>query len=301
MSKVLTVFLDGVGIGKKDLQFNPFFKYGFKTFKEIFNEIPSLDNPRLASGNNFLFPCDAQLGVPGLPQSGTGQTSLFCGVNAPEFVGKHFGPYPYSTTYSILAEKNILLRYKKMNKKSFFANAYPQPFFDYIESGRSRLGVTALTCKLAGIKFNTSTDVQSGDALTAELTNERWNKKLGYKLPVISPENAAEILLKIANKNDFTLYEFYLTDHLGHQRISDEFEKIFDEIDRFLFQLINKLERESMTLVICSDHGNLEDLSTKTHTNNPALMITSGLFAEQLANSIKDLTDVTPAILKFCL
>ncbi|HLG32832.1 MAG TPA: alkaline phosphatase family protein [Ignavibacteriaceae bacterium] len=300
MSKVLMVFLDGIGIGKKDYQFNPFFKYGFKAFKEIFGEIPSLENPRLMNDNIYLFPSDATLELPGLPQSGTGQTSLFCGFNAPKFVGKHFGPYPYSTTIPLLEEKNILVRYRRLKKKSFFANAYPEVFFNYINSGRSRLGVTAMTCMVSGINFNSIAEVKAGEALTAEMTNERWNKKLGYNLPVLNPESAAIRLLKIAASNDFTLYEYYLTDHIGHRRLGEEFEKIFDEVDRFLLTIITELDNTSMTLIICSDHGNLEDLSTKTHTLNPALMITAGLFSKEISASVKDITDVTPSIIKFC-
>ena len=294
------VFLDGVGIGKKDFQFNPFFKFGFKAFDKIFGEMPSLENPKLANDDIYLFPCDATLGVPGLPQSGTGQTSLFCGFNAPKFVGKHFGPYPYSTTIPLLEEKNILVRYKKLNKRSYFANAYPEAFFKYINSGRSRLGVTAMTCKVAGIKFNSFEEVRDGNALTAEMTNERWNKKLGYNLPFIDPETAARKLINIAASNDFTLYEYYLTDHIGHQRLGEEFEKIFDEVDRFLLTLMTELDHSLMTLIICSDHGNLEDLSTKTHTLNPALMITAGKFSKEISYSIQDLSDVTPVIMKYC-
>ncbi len=261
------VFLDGVGIGKRDFEFNPFFKYGFKTFEKIFGTIPSLENPVIKKDNIFLFPADATLGVSGLPQSGTGQVALFCGFNAPKFAGKHYGPYPFSTTVPILLKKNILLHYKN-NGGSFFANAYPKAFFNYINSGRSRLSTTTLTNKRAGIKFNTVSDVRNGKALTAELTNERWNRKLGYKLPVIKPKTAARRLLRIASKYKFTLYEYYLTDHLGHWRLADEFDKLYSELDEFIFTLLDEMDNKKTTLVICSDHGNLEDLSVKTHTLN---------------------------------
>lgn len=294
------IFLDGIGIGKEDYQFNPFFKYGFKSFEKIFNNIPSHDNPVLKENNYCLFPADAILGVDGFPQSGTGQASIYCGINIPEFVGKHYGPFPYSTTVSILQKKHILLYFKDKYKSSFFANAYPKVFFNYLNSGRSRLSVTTLTCKLSGIKFNTATDVRNGAALTSEITNERWNERLGYKFPELKPKNAARRLLKIAKNYKFTLYEYYLSDHLGHLRLAKEFEKLFSEMDEFLFTILSEFDHQNMTLVICSDHGNLEDLSTKTHTLNPALTITSGLNAEKIFKKIKDLTDIKPAIIKYC-
>ncbi len=297
MNSVLMIFLDGVGIGNEDYQSNPFFKYGFKTFSEIFGEIPSLQNQHLSKNDSYLFPVDARLGVEGFPQSGTGQTSIFCGMNASKFIGKHFGPYPYSTLIPIIREQNIFEEVLSLGKKTFFANAYPKRFFEYLKSGHSRLSVTSLSCRLSGLKLNTSTDVRNGRALTAEITNERWNIKLGYKLRQIKPETAARRLLKIASQNSFTLYEYFLTDHLGHGRYDGDGQALLNILDEFLFTIIKELKDE-MTLLICSDHGNIEDISVKTHTLNPSLAISSGLFAEGLSKEIKDLTQIKPAIMK---
>lgn len=294
------VFLDGVGIGKKDELYNPFFKYGFKTFENLFGTIPSLDNLRLTNGSHFLFPTDATLGIDGLPQSGTGQAALFCGFNAPKFAGKHYGPYPFTTTIPILQKDSILVYFRDKYNSSYFANAYPKAFFDYINSGRSRLSVTTLTCKLAGIKLNRVSDVRTGNALTAELTNERWNQRLGYKLRVIKPKTAARRLLRIAKKYKFTLYEYYLSDHIGHLRLANEFEKLFKELDEFLFTLLEEVNSEQMTLIICSDHGNLEDLSVKTHTRNPAITLTAGKAAKVISESVSDITQIKKAIIKYC-
>ena len=294
------IFIDGVGIGKEDYQFNPFFKYGFKTFTEIFGEIPSLNKQYLRSNQSFLFPTDARLGVEGFPQSGTGQTSIFCGMNAAEFIGKHFGPFPYSTLIPIIEKENILGTFLKRKQKVSFVNAYPKQFFDYVESGRGRLSVTTLSCKLSGIRLNTLTDLKRGKALTAEITNERWINKLNYNLPMISPKVAARRLLRVGNNNKFTLYEFYLTDHLGHGRDSSEFENVIYTLDQFLLSVIMEMDKKNMTLIICSDHGNFEDISIKTHTLNPALTITCGRHAEKLSEKIKDLTQIKPAILENC-
>lgn len=294
------ILLDGIGIGKEDYQFNPFFKYNFKTFKKIFGSIPSLKIPEIQNSNKFLFPADAVLGVNGLPQSGTGQASIYTGENIPKLAGKHYGPFPYSTSVPVLLKKHLLIEFKNEKNGSYFANGYPKVFFDYINSGKTRLSVTPLTLLKSGIEFNSATDVRKGTAITAELTNERWNKKLNYKLPVIKPRTAAKRLLKISSKYNFTLYEYYLSDHLGHRRLADEFEKLFTELDEFLFTLLTEIDGTNLTLIICSDHGNLEDLSVKTHTRNPALTITAGRKAESLSKSIKKITDIKPAIIKHC-
>jgi 2,3-bisphosphoglycerate-independent phosphoglycerate mutase len=293
------IFIDGVGIGKEDYNSNPFFKYGFSTFSELFGEIPSLKNPALKKGNKFLFPTDANLEVDGFPQSGTGQTSIFCGVNAARLIGKHFGPYPYSTLIPVIREKNIFLHFLKNKQKVFFANAYPKAFFDYINSGRQRLSVTSLSCRLSGMRLNRVTDVRKGKALTAEITNERWNQKLGYRLPVIKPETAARRLLKIASENKFTLYEYFLTDHIGHGRYDGEIELTIKNLDKFLFTVINEMNTSKFTLLICSDHGNFEDISVKTHTLNPALTISAGKNAEIFYKKVKNISQFKGTIIKY--
>ncbi len=134
MQSTILIFIDGVGIGKKEYEFNPFFKYGFKTFTENFGEIPHLGKSKLKCDNGFLFPVDAKMGVDGIPLSGTGQTSIFCGVNAPKIIKQHFGPYPYSTLVPLIEEKNIFHEFKKRKKKVSFVNAYPKQFFEYVNS-----------------------------------------------------------------------------------------------------------------------------------------------------------------------
>lgn len=294
------IFIDGVGIGEQDYEFNPFLKYGFKIFNKIFKKTPHKQNQYLEKDGMYIFPSDARLGVEGLPQSGTGQVSIFCGINAPKFVGKHFGPFPYSTTIPIIKEQNIFKTYQDFGKSAYFANAYPKVFFDYLKSGKTRLSTTSLCCRLTGMKLNSVTELRQSKALTAEITNERWNRKLKYQLKVISPETAARRLLRITGKHDFTLYEFFHTDHLGHGRITEEFESIYNNLDRFLYTILSELNKDEITLVVCSDHGNFEDLSVKTHTMNPALTITAGKKARELAESIKDLTEIKPTIIKYC-
>ncbi|MCU7489929.1 MAG: metalloenzyme [Ignavibacteria bacterium] len=291
------IFIDGVGFGEPDARKNPFFKLGFKAFTEVFGAIPSLNNQTLTAENGiFLFPTDARLGVDGLPQSGTGQTSIFCGFNAPKVLGQHFGPYPYSTLIPLIKEKNIFREFLDRKLEVNFVNAYPKIFFDYLASGKQRLSATTLCCRLSGLRLHDYEDLKEGKALSAEIDNSRWVTKLGYDLPVIEPESAAERLMGIASHNSFTLYEYFLTDHLGHGRNADTFEETMHTLDRFLYHILKNFP-EDMTLVICSDHGNLEDISVKSHTLNPSITITAGKYAWELSEKIKDLTDIKPAIL----
>ncbi|MDQ7816944.1 MAG: metalloenzyme [Melioribacteraceae bacterium] len=297
MHSTIMIFIDGVGIGKEDYEYNPFFKFGFKTFTENFGVIPHLDNQRLTNSNGYLFPVDARMGVPDIPLSGTGQTSIFCGVNASKIIGKHFGPYPYSTLIPIIKGKNIFKEFKKQRKKATFVNAYPKVFFDYVNSGRRRLSVTTLSCLLTGIRLNKISDLHKGRALSAEIDNRRLVERMNYKLPIIKPEMAANRLLRIGSKNHFTLFEIFHTDHLGHGRNIDWLEYTTGVLDRFLLHLTKNLS-SNMTLIVCSDHGNFEDLSIKMHTLNPALGMAFGKNSSILAKRIQNLADIKPAIME---
>jgi 2,3-bisphosphoglycerate-independent phosphoglycerate mutase len=297
LNPVILLFIDGVGIGKADTENNPFFKYNFKLFKQFFGAVPSVDNPIIERMNGFIFPTDARMGIDGFPQSGTGQTSIFCGINAPLFVGKHFGPYPYSTLIPIIKEKNIFHDFIERDKKAFFLNAYPKIFFDYLESGKSRLSVTSLSAISSGLRLNSVSDLEEGKAITAEITNERWNEKLGYNLKILKPSVAAIRLLKAASKNDLIVYEYFITDHLGHGRHEGNIEKTLNILDEFLLTIFTEVDPDKYTVLLCSDHGNFEDLSVKTHTYNPALTISYGKHASFLFKNIKDLSNIKSALL----
>ncbi|MBU1098975.1 MAG: metalloenzyme [Bacteroidetes bacterium] len=295
MHSTILIFLDGVGIGEKDPMVNPFFKNKFKTFYEIFGETPHLGNQRIESKEAFIFPTDACMGVDGLPQSGTGQTSIFAGFNAPKFIGKHFGPYPYSTLVPELEKKNIWKEFLDRGMNPTFLNAYPKVFFDYINSGRKRLSVTSLSCLLTGVRLYTPTDLRNGKGLSAEIDNSRWVERLNYNLPIIKSETAARRLLRISDKHELTVFEFFYTDHFGHGRHPDIFDYTLNVLDNFLYTVIKNIGNR--TLIICSDHGNLEDISVKSHTRNPSLTITAGKHSELLSNKIKSLYDIKHSIL----
>jgi len=297
LQSTILIFLDGVGIGKADSSVNPFFKYNFQVFDKLFNETPNLENQIIKKNGSFVFPTDAVMDIEGLPQSGTGQTSIFCGVNAQRILGRHFGPFPHSSLLPLIREMNILKAFKKRKMDVVFANAYPKIFFDYINSGKKRLTVTSLSCLLSDIKLKNATDLRNGTALSAEITNERWVRELKYSLKIIQPETAAKRLLKLASQHHFTLYEYFLTDHLGHGRKIETMENLLMTLDKFLFYIIENLPVNT-TLLICSDHGNLEDISVKSHTLNPALTISAGQYAEQLFNKIKNLSHIKNAILE---
>ena len=42
------------------------------------------------------------MGVPGMPQSGSGQAALLTGLNVPALIGGHYGPWPSQPIVNLL-------------------------------------------------------------------------------------------------------------------------------------------------------------------------------------------------------
>ncbi|HLF20790.1 MAG TPA: metalloenzyme, partial [Bacteroidota bacterium] len=193
--RIILLFLDGVGIGKKDSNTNPFFVANLPGIRSLLGgEIPHQRQKLLSGKFAQCVPVNATLGVPGLPQSGTGQTAIFTGVNAPKHFGRHFGPYPPSGLRPIIEMKNIFRQLMDQKKTVAFTNAFPQRFFEYTKSGTRRLTVTTLSCIMAGVPLRTADLLRKNEAVSAELTRERW-PELGYEdMKPISEEEAGHHL-----------------------------------------------------------------------------------------------------------
>jgi 2,3-bisphosphoglycerate-independent phosphoglycerate mutase len=298
---VLMLFLDGVGIGRKETGSNPFFVAPLEALRRILGgSVPHLEDAYRESSGVTLAPLDATLGVPGLPQSGTGQVALLTGRNAALTIGRHFGPFPYSTLKPLLQEENIFTRLKASGRSGYYANAFPQLYFDHMKKRSSRMSAIPLSWTMAGHALHDAGVLDAGAALSADVTNERW-PKLGYpKMPAITPEEAGRRLYRLAQAHDFVLYELYLTDHAGHSQSMDEAVRALTMVDRLLGGVMESFDRDSTLLLVTSDHGNLEDLSTKSHTRNPVPLLAVGMASRDFLSGVTDLTGVAPAILR-CL
>jgi hypothetical protein len=234
--------------------------------------------------------------VEGLPQSGTGQATLFSGVNCAALAGRHFGPYPHSTSKPVLERRSVFARLiaaEQPPERLAFANAYPAPFFAHAEA-RRRWTVTTFCCRAAGVRLRTGEDLRAGRALAADLTGARWPAHLDAAVPAIPEAEAARRLARLTDAHALTLFEYYLTDKAGHAQDPEAAAAALLSLDRLFGALLDGLEPHTL-LVVSSDHGNLEDLSVKTHTRNPVPLVALGPGAEAFAEA-SDLTDVTPPL-----
>jgi len=296
--RVIFLFWDGVGYGRKDSSVNPFFQARLPHLVSLLGgELPHLGRRRLTSNLATVIPLNATLRVEGLPQSGTGQATLFTGINAAKLIGRHFGPHPTTTLHPLIESKNIFQQLHDRGITGCFANAFPKQFFEYAASGTRRLSVSTLSCRYANMKLCDAEALHRNEAVSADITRARW-AELGYPhLPVITPREAGKHLWKICQHYSFTLFEYWLTDYAGHARDMASAVDILQRFDGMLGGLLEEFDPEACTLLVTSDHGNIEDLSTKSHTRVPVPCIIAGRKRDELSSKLANLTHVTPSIL----
>ena len=287
MMGVLLLFVDGVGLGDPDPTKNPLLR-------------ARLTRLRLAQGlpapncTAILVPTDACLGVPGLPQSATGQTSILAGVNAPAMVGQHVSGYCTASLAALLDGQSLFSSVTACGGSATFANAYTPR---YLANPPRFISVTTVATAKAGLRFRTLDDLARGEAVFHDFTN-RLLPERGYHLPTITPAEAGARLAALAGSHDFTMYEHFLTDLAGHAQDMDRAVEVLEKLEALLDSLLAHLDLAAHLVILTSDHGNLEDLSVKTHTRNPVPTVLWGRGAADAAATIRDLSHIAPAILR---
>jgi hypothetical protein len=150
----------------------------------------------------------------------------------------------------------------------------------------------------SGVLFRDITHLREGTAVSTDITAERW-KEIGHPdAPVVTPHDAGMLLARIAGEHDFTLYEYFATDKAGHERSMSHAVQVLDLLDDFLRGLCAYLPPDVL-LLITSDHGNMEELSTKSHTRNPVPLLAYGALQGFPLDNVSAITDIVPAIVQY--
>lgn len=279
--KIVYLFIDGVGLRP-----------------------PAADNPLNQEVCPALWrlverhakPIDACLGVDGLPQSATGQATMFTGVNCPAAVGRHCEGFPGAELRKIIEDDNLFIELKRRGKRIRFADAYLVDDVGEIADRRFK-SVTTVMALTVPESISTTQDLMADRALMQDLTRETIQDRYP-DIPVVSPQRAAEHLFSLALKHDFTLYEFFQTDVSGHSMDYARACAVLRVYDQFLGALIRCTEAAGITLVMTSDHGNIEAMNERGHTRNPVPFIVFGPGEEWIRDRVGSLQDVTPAMLE---
>jgi hypothetical protein len=290
--RILMIFIDGIGIGKKDPATNPFAAAPSVIFTDF------LDAPNeMAAFGGRAGRADASLGVEGLPQSATGQTTLLTGVNAAAALGRHLNGFPGKRLQEILSQNSILKTLTERGRNARFINVFNPLFFDALRNKvKFRSSATTLANMAASLPFFEVEDLLKRRAVYQDFTNRLLQDK-GCSVPTFTPAEAGAILARSAAAYDFCLYEYFQSDAAGHsqdrQRALDEVRKL----DEFLVAALKETDLSKASILLVSDHGNLEDLTTPLHTNNPVPVLLWGPLKDRVGE-ISSLLDIAPLILE---
>jgi hypothetical protein len=289
--KTILLFIDGLGWGADDPAVNPTRDYGGDLFR-----LP----PRPAQGGpvphagGWARPIDAVLGVDGVPQSATGQTTLLTGVNAQADLGKHLTGFPNDRLREILLERSVLKQAVDRGHTACLLNAFRPRFFEFPRERQLQFSATTVANLAAWLPFFTLDDVAAGRAVYQDFSHAELRER-GFDLPAMPPAEAGRIIAAAAGRFDLVLYEYFQSDKAGHSGDAARIQDILRGLDALLTALL-AARRDDTLVVLTSDHGNLEDVSTRRHTTNPVPLMAWGPGAEALTAGVARLDQVAPAL-----
>ncbi|GHF59424.1 hypothetical protein HNQ07_003872 [Deinococcus metalli] len=209
---------------------------------------------------------DATLGVPGLPQSGTGQACWLTGTDAVALMGEHYGPHPGPTLQRLLRERSLPVRLARTGARIALANHYVPAYFEAQAVGprRNRMGCFPYAFRAAGADLNPPGVPGVGATLGLDY-RAPWR-------PVGTLDDVARLgaaLAASARTHDLIAVDLWFSDALGHEGMvplpADALaagRTYLTRVDALLAGLLDAGARVALS----SDHGNLEDLRVKGHT-----------------------------------
>lgn len=279
--RVALLFIDGVGVGERDSAFNPLARGEW-----LLSQFSDGSGTSLPGGGLTLL--ETTFGVAGRPQSATNQTALLTGEPAPQLLGRHVLGFPNPELRAILKRSSVVKRLRDAGRAATFANGYPAGYLAALglphpageppevvipARAKHRLKASATTLAFAAgdVPLRTLSQLRAGEALAHDVTGARPRDR-GLDVPLRTPVEAAEVFWRAAEAMDFTLFEHFVTDEAGHAQDMALAESSLGTFDAFARAVLARKPADTRIL-ICSDHGNAEDLRIRNHTRAPVALL----------------------------
>ena len=161
---------------------------------------------------------------------------------------------------------------------------------------RYPLSASSLTALANGGVLSTFADVEAGQAATFDLTGDAI-RSFGFPAPRPTLVEAGRALVAGMRLADASLYETILLDKAGHARDTPWARREIVKLDRLLVAVFTEIDCERELVVVSSDHGNAEDLSTRSHTRALVPLLAFGVGAADFVRGARTLTDLAPRLL----
>jgi hypothetical protein len=296
MKHILLIFLDGIGLGDDDPALNPFSVANLPTLTALTNGKKWVRGiGRQESKRAIFLPTDPRVGIPGRPQSASGQAMILTGRNVPELIGEHYGPRPNPAIRQIIAEDNFFKQVVAHGMTAALLEAYPPRFHDAITSGKRLRSSYQQALFEAGLPLFDDKAIYSGDALAVDWTGEGWRSELGYTdSPIYGRYEAGVKMVELSRRYHFSFFSHWMTDVIGHRGTVEDGVRVLELFDGVMSGVLDTWNDDEGLIIVTSDHGNLENVSHTKHTENdvPTLIIGSG--KHTFADGLITLADIVP-------
>jgi hypothetical protein len=221
---------------------------------------------------------------------------LLTGVNAPALSGRHQPYYPPVALRPLLAERSIFHQVQAIGRRATFANAFTPGYWHALATRRHRRTASVIAAVGANLRLRDLDDLRAGQALMWDITHELLrHRDPALDIPVITARQAGERLASLAHTHDLVFFECFLPDLAGHGRLPVSVETVLEWLDGLLAGLLATL-RPRDTLLLTSDHGNIEEQTVVGHTRNPVPLLVVGTAARHFA-AARDITGVAASII----
>lgn len=293
---ILFIFLDGIGLGEHNPETNPFSVANTPTLLSLSNNKKWVASTTYEQSERAIFlALDAQLGIDGRPQSGTNQAVLLTGKNVPEMIGRHYGPKPDAETREILAQDNFFKELLRHGKHAAHINAFPPRLHHDIDRGKTLRSSLQQAVYEAGLPMYTEEELYQQTALSEDWTGKAWRKHLGYTdTPLYTPEEAGKRMVEISRHYDFALFTHWMTDYVGHRGTITDAVNLIETFDKVMEGALEEWHDEEGLILITSDHGNMEAIGDRRHTENHVPTVIIGAQRHDFAQGLDDLTGIVP-------
>lgn len=302
MSRVLFLFLDGVGLGLDDPLRNPLSAASMPKISALLGGSRLVAQTAPFHGDEAtLLALDARLGIEGTPQSASGQATILTGRNVPAEIGRHYGPKPNPPIRRLLESNNLFSEVARGGGSSALLNAYPPGYFESIRSQRRLYSAIPLAATAAGLRLRTAADLKAGQALSPDFTGQGWSARSDFPpAPVYTAEEAGSLLAQLSLAYDLAWFDYWPSDYAGHRGSMEMSLPMLETFDTIMGALHQAWANRRDLVVVISDHGNLEDMEKRGHTLNPvpAMLIGPPELRRQFSEDLVDLTGVFAATLK---
>jgi hypothetical protein len=286
---IIFVFLDGVGLAPAEPH-NPFASAETPALRALLGG-PLTSERAVSRPGLLLRPIDATLGVAGLPQSGTGHVALLSGVNAPALVGRHQPHFPPTALVPLLERDNIYHKVQALGARAAFANPFTPRYWEAVARRRTRRSASVIAAQGAGVRLRDGDDLAAGRAAPWDITGEAMGAELAAAL---APADTGRALAGLARDHALVFFECFLPDLAGHGRLALSDTTAIERIDAMIGGLLAAADSRT-SLLITSDHGNIEDRTTPVHTRNPVPLLVAGPAAAQF-EGVETIADVAAGI-----